>query len=350
MERRPCGKTGLKLSVLGAGCWAYGGGSYWGEQNQADVDAVVHRALELGINYFDTAEAYNEGRSEESLGKAIRGLTREQLIVGTKVSPSNCYPQTLVEHCEASLRRLGTDYIDLYMIHWPIHPHSIRHFTQDQAIIDRPPRIAEALDTLKKLRQQGKVRHVGVSNFAQPRLEEALRLYPDLVANELPYSLLTRAIELEIIPFCQAQGVGVIGYMTLLQGLLANIYRTLDEVPPYQRRTRHFDCRRCELTRHGEDGAEAETNATLAEIRAIARDCGRTMPELAIQWALAGAGITCALVGARNTKELEQNVQAAAQPLPAELLTQLNAVTQPLLDKLGPGFDYYENGKLDRTR
>jgi len=349
VERRICHNTVLELSVLGAGCWAFGGGAYWGDQNQKDVDAVVRRSVELGINYFDTAEAYNGGRSEESLGLALQGLPREQWVIGTKVSPSNCYPTVLAEHCEASLRRLRTDYIDLYMIHWPIHAHSIRHFTQDAEVIAHPPRVDEAFATLQKLRSQGKIRHIGVSNFARPRMEEAIRLCPELAASELPYSLLTRAIELETMPFCQRRGVGVIGYMTLLQGLLADIYQTLDDVPPYQRRTRHFDCRRCEFTRHGEHGAEVQTNAALAGIREVAVGLGRSMPEVAIQWALAGDGITCALVGARNIQELEANVHAAGQTLPADALTQLNEATQPLLDRLGPGFDYYESAALDRT-
>ena len=145
MELRRCGNSDLTLSTLGFGCWSFGGGTYWGDCNQADADAVVRRAVELGINYFDAAEAYNAGRSEEALGKALRGIPRDKVIVGTKVSPSNCYAETLPQHCEASLRRLGLDYVDLYMIHWPIHPHSIRHFTSDEAVIRNPPTVARGV-------------------------------------------------------------------------------------------------------------------------------------------------------------------------------------------------------------
>ena len=184
MEKRLCKNAGLELSVLGTGCWAFGGGEYWGHQDQKDVNSVVRESVNLGINYFDTAEAYNEGRSETSLGEAITGIPRDKIIIGTKISPSNCYKDKLIEHCEASLKRLQTDYIDIYMIHWPIHPHSIRHFTKDIRIIENPPEIAEALDTLRELKQQGKIRNFGVSNFSRNRLKNLP--VEEIAVNELP--------------------------------------------------------------------------------------------------------------------------------------------------------------------
>ena len=236
------------------------------------------------------------------------------------------------------------------MIHWPIHPHSICHFTNDEAVIRNPPTVHEAFTALAKLRQQGKIRYIGVSNFAEARLEEALTFCPDIVANQLPYSLLTRAIELGTLPLCRARSMGVIGYMTLLQGLLADLYLTLDDVPPYQARTRHFNSRRSELVRHGEAGAETETAAALAGIRRIAKEAGMTMPELATKWALAGQGITCSLIGARKMSKLEENVRAATQPLSIDVVQRLNVITQPVLDKLGDSFDYYESFENNRTR
>jgi aryl-alcohol dehydrogenase-like predicted oxidoreductase len=337
------------VSAVGLGCWSFGGGSYWGECRQADADAVVRRAVELGITYVDAAEAYNEGRSEESLGKALTGIPRDRVIIGTKVSPSHCYAHTLPAHCDASLRRLGVDYVDLYMIHWPIHSHSIRHFTSDASVVRNPPTIEEALTALQKLREQGKIRYIGVSNFAEARLEETLAVCPDLVVNQLPYSLLMRASELGILPLCRDRGIGVIGYMTLLQGLLADLYPTLDDVPPHQARTRHFNATRSPLIRHGESGAEDETNAALTGIRRIAKDAGMTMPELAIKWALAGPGISCCLIGARRVTKLEENVCAATKPLAPDIIRQLNRATQPVLDKLGNSFDYYESFENNRT-
>jgi aryl-alcohol dehydrogenase-like predicted oxidoreductase len=340
----------LTLSALGLGCWSFGGGTYWGDCDQADADAVVRRAVELGITYFDAAEAYNAGRSEESLGKALVGVPRERVIIGTKVSPSNCYARTLPGHCEASLRRLGLEYVDLYMIHWPIHPHSIRHFSRDAAIIASPPSDVEAFSALAELKRQGKIRHVGVSNFAGSRLEEAVRIFPDIVVNQLPYSLLTRAVERDILPRCHRLGIGVIGYMTLLQGVLTDLYPTLADVPPHQARTRHFSRRRSELIRHGENGAEEETTQALAEIRRIAREAGLTTAALAIKWALAGQGVSCCLIGARKVAKLDANVRAMAGPLSPEIIRALNAATQPLLDTLGDGFDYYESVANNRTR
>ena len=350
MELRSCGNSVLRLSALGAGCWSFGGGEYWGEQSQKDANDIVHRAAELGISYFDTAEAYNDGRSEQSLGKAIKGLNREKLVIGTKVSPSNTYPETLVEHCEASLKRLNTDYIDLYMVHWPIHSHSIRHFTKDEHVINNPPKVKDAFEGLKKLQEQGKILHIGVSNFGVERLKQAQNCGVQIVINELPYSLLTRAIEFEILPYCVENGVGIIGYMTLLQGLLADIYPTLDDVSVWQRRTRHFNRKTCELCRHGEDGAEEQTNQALADIRIIAKQCGLTMPQIAVKWALANKAISCALAGARNIKELEDNVRTASQPLDHRIVEKLNIATQPLLEKLGSSFDYYESITCDRTK
>ncbi len=349
MELRQCGDSDLKLSVLGAGCWAFGGGKYWGDQSQKDADAVVQRSVELGINYFDTAEVYNDGASESSLGVALKGVRREDVVVGSKISPSNCEPATLIEHCEASLKRLGTDYIDIYMVHWPIHPHSVGHFTDDQGVIADVPSTEAAFETLGKLQEQGKIRHAGVSNFGADWLERAQATGVTIAVNELPYCLLTRGIETEALPYCRTHGVGVIGYMVLMQGVLADLYPTLADVPEWQRRTRHFSCTRSELTRHGGPGAEDETNQALADIRAIAKECGMTMVEVAVKWAVANKAVTCALVGARNRTELEANVRAVSEPLAPEIVEKLNAVTAPVMEALGPGFDYYESVENDRT-
>jgi len=347
MEKRICKNSGLELSVLGTGCWAFGGGDYWGDQNQNDVNDVVHASVDLGINYFDTAEAYNEGRSESSLGKAIRGIPRDKLLIGTKVSPSNCYKETLIGHCEASLERLQTDYIDLYMIHWPIHPHSIRHFTSDIQIIKNPPTLVEALEALQILKQQGKIRNFGVSNFSFNRLKDMP--LEQVSVNELPYNLLCRAIEYDALPICEGNGIGVIGYMALLQGILADIYPSLNEVPVWQRRTRHFNCLSTKECRHGEKGVEDETNVALADIRRICKETGLSMPELAIKWILKNPAITCTLVGSRNIQELEANVKAVICPLEKEIKDELDRITLPVMKKLGNHFDYYESAANDRT-
>ena len=313
------------------------------------MERTVRRCIDLGVTYFDTAETYNEGRSEESLGLALESVPREEVLIGTKVSPSNTEPDTLVAHCEASLRRLKTDYVDIYMIHWPIHPSSIRHFTDDEEVVANPPSEEEAFEAMYRLQKAGKIRYVGVSNYGVERLERARGYGVDISANELPYSLLTRAIECDILPYCRKSGVGVIGYMTLLQGVMAGIYPTLRDVPPHRRRTRHFGSEGSALARHGDQGAEAETNRALERIRLICAELGMTMPDIAIKWVLASESITSALVGTTRLTHLESNVRAAEEPLPSEIFQRLNAVTQPLWEKLGPSFDYYESPENDRT-
>lgn len=343
---RRCGSSELMLPVLGVGCWAFGGGDYWGPQSQTEVDAVVRYAVEHGCNFFDTAEAYNGGASETALGSALRGIPRDQALVCTKISPSNTAPKTLVAHCEASLRRLQTDYIDLYMVHWPITAHSIHHFAPGA---NEVPSVEGAFATLQELRRAGKIRHIGVSNFGPAQLTEAVATGAPIAVNELPYSLLTRAIEHTILPLCRARGVGVLGYMALLQGVLSDRYTSLDELPEYRRRTRHFDSRKTPLSRHGLTGCEPETTAAVTAIRAIAQRVGLPTSDLALKWAIAGEGITCSLCGSRNVAALQANLKAAAEPLDPALIAELNRATAPLLAALGPSFDYYENPAHDRT-
>ncbi len=348
-EYRRCGTSGLRLSVIGLGCWSFGGGNYWGAQDQHDVNAVVHAALDCGINYFDTAEAYNEGRSESALGAAIKGLRREDLIIGSKITPANCYPGSIAAHCEATLARLGTDYLDLYMVHWPIHPHSIRHYTSDPAVLADPPSAQQAFEALEKLRQSGKIRHIGISNYSRTRIDEDVPADVPIAANQLPYNLLCRAIEFDTAACCAEKGIGIVSYMTLLQGILSGAYARLADIPEMRRRTRHFNSAGTPLCRHGEGGFEAETAAALEAIRAIAAEAGLSMAELSTRWAVANRHIACALIGARNIGQLMSNVQAVQEPLDAALVERLNLATDALKEKIGNHADYYESAANDRT-
>jgi len=347
METRACGASGLRLPVLGLGCWSFGGGDYWGPQDQADVDAVVRRAVDAGISYFDTAEAYNDGRSEASLGRALRGVPRDKVVVGTKVSPSHARPADLRRSCEASLARLGTDVIDLYMVHWPITLPAIRHF--DPHAIEAPP-IDDAFATLRRLRDEGKIRHAGVSNHSLARLDEARRHCPAIAVNELPYNLLSRAIEPEVLPGCATRGIGVIGYMALLQGVLTDARADLASIRPWQRRTRHFDAAKAPAARHGGSGYEDEMRRTLAAVSDLCRELGRPLSEVALAWTTARPDMTCSLVGCRTVAQLDANLRALEKPLEFEVVAALGAVTEPLREQMGPSFDYYEAPESDRTR
>lgn len=346
---RPAGDSGLELSVYGVGCWSFGGGDYWGPTDQETADTIVRRALELGINYFDTAEAYNGGRSEESLGRAIRGFPREDVVIGSKVGPGNAYAGTLEKHCEASLRRLGTEYIDVYMLHWPLNRQSILSFPGDSSRADSPPSVEEVAEGLLKLKDQGKIRHIGVSNFSVGWLERMVEAGAKPAVNQVGYNLFSRAIEYELIPYSRETGIGIIGYSVLLQGVLADRYPKLETVPPLYARTRHFSSSRSEHIRHGGPGAEAEMQEALAEVRAIAEELGRPMSEVAIAWSVHDPAVTCVIAGSRSTKRLEENARGAAQPLPEDALRRLDQATRVLKEKLGPSLDLWESPEKDRT-
>lgn len=263
MKKYTIGTARIELSALGMGCWAYGGGSYWGSQAQRDVNDIVNLALDQGLNYFDTAEVYNNGASEESLGIALKGR-RHQAVIGSKVSTSNVKPQALRQHCEASLLRLGTDYIDIYMLHWPVNPKAIEHFSDDPALIASPPSVEEAFCTLAELKKEGKIREIGLSNHGVEQMKEVLGFCPDIAVNELPYNLISRAIEAEILPFCIERSIGVLGYMAFQQGILTGAFEDLSQVAPPQAHSRHFHFSRGkELSRHSETGAEPEIQALL---------------------------------------------------------------------------------------
>jgi myo-inositol catabolism protein IolS len=347
VETRPCGHSGLQLPAIGLGCWAFGGGEYWGAQSQDDVDEVVHAALDLGITYFDTAEAYNGGASETSLGLALRGR-RERAIIGSKVSPNNTAPAVLREHCETSLHRLGTDWIDVYFVHWPINSNAIRHFTSDATLLAHPPDLRAAFETLEQLKREGKIRHYAVSNFGVRQLAEVVELGFQPAADELAYNLLMRGIETEVLPWCRDHGIGVLGYSALMQGLLSGNFRSIAELPPPRTRTRHFAGTR-KGSRHGGPGFEADTMAAVEAVRGIAAELGAPVSDVAIAWAVANPAVTCTIVGCRNRQQLEENARALALSLSPAAVARLSGATAQLMAELGPHIDYYQSIEDSRS-
>ena len=347
MQTRSCKSSSLTLPVLGVGCFSFGGGTYWGAQSQSDVNEVVAAAINLGVNFFDTAETYNGGASELALGEALRGR-RDRTVICTKIQPDHCYRDEVRRHCEASLARLQTDRIDIYMIHWPLNPSSLRHYTNDERRLAHPPAIQEALHALDELRREGKIRHLGVSNFGVAQLAEALGTGVPLGLNELPYNLLSRGIEPELLPACERHGLGVLGYTPLAQGLLSGKFASFDELPPIRTRTRHFRGDRIGA-RHGGPGFEAETFAALENLRSAAERAAIPLADLALAWAVANPAITCTLVGARNRAQLEANVRAAQLVLSPALRAELSSLTDSLLIKLGNGVDYHQSLEDSRS-
>ena len=244
MEYRKLGRTDMDVSVVALGCWALAGGFNWGPQDEADSVAAVHAALDADINFFDTAEGYGEGgTSEQILGKALPAR-RQDVVIATKVSSTHLVPADVHKACDASLKRLRTDIIDLYQIHWP----------------SRTVPLADTLGALDELKDAGKIRAFGVSNFGPQDLGELLAISrPE--TNQLPYNLLWRAIEHDVQAMCtetetEAEiGIGIICYCPILQGLLLGKFNSADEVPADRARTKHFSKDRPQ-TRHGQPGRE----------------------------------------------------------------------------------------------
>lgn len=348
MKRNYIGASKIELCSLGMGCWAYGGGDYWGSQAQQDVNEIVGLALDRGINYFDTAEVYNDGESERSLGLALKGR-RSEAVIGSKVSTSNVRPHVLRRHCEMSLKRLQTDYIDIYMLHWPVNPKAIEHFSDDPALIANPPSIEETFDILLALKKEGKIREIGLSNHGVAQMQEVLRVCPEIAVNELPYNLISRAIEKEILPFCVEKSIGVLGYMAYQQGILTGMFQDISQVPAPQAHSRHFHCSRGgALSRHTEPGAEQEMQALLTVIDNIAGELGVPAATVSLSWAMKKQGVASTLVGSRNREQLLDNIAAAEFVLPEEAYRALNSASQPVLEVLGDNPDFYQNREESR--
>ncbi|MBZ5856427.1 aldo/keto reductase [Flavihumibacter profundi] len=341
MELIKLGKSGIAISPMTIGCWSFGGGAYWGNQSQKDVDEVVHAAIDMGINCFDTAELYNGGESEKSLGLAIQGY-RPKIVICSKISPSNC--RNVRKHCEESLQRLKTDYIDIYMVHWPLHAHSLKHFTKDTGIINNPPTAAAVFNQLNELKKAGLIRSIGISNFGVTQMKEAVDTAVQVDVNEMPYNILSRAIELEVAPFCLQEKISLIGSMGLQQGLLTGKYRSAGEVPYNQAHSRHFANQRGNGTsRHGGTGEEAEVFKILDELRVLSEELQINMTQVSIAWIMAKPFIASTLVGSRTIDQLKTNVAACSIELSKDVVAEIDRISQTLLTKLGPSPDYYES-------
>lgn len=322
MQYTTLGHSKLSVSTYALGCWSFAGGRYWGEQDEAISIATVNAALDAGINFFDTAEAYETGTSERVLGKALLGQ-REKAIIATKVAANHLAANDVVAACEESLRNLQTDYIDLYLIHWP----------------NWNVPLAETVGALEKLKGEGKIHEIGVCNFGVQDLTEMLKLYP-IATDQLPYNLLWRVIEREILPMCRANHVGLMCYSPLAQGLLTGRYNAAAEVPDGLARTRHYSSTRAQAI-HGEAGAEAEVFAALAEIKSIAAELEQPMAAVSLAWLRQQSGVATILVGARSPEELHWNLPALNLQLTPEVIQRLNTVTEPVKAKLGNNPDMW---------
>lgn len=333
MKYNSLGPENLKVSAIGVGTWSFGGGegSYWGAQSQRDVDALVAEALEHGINFFDTAFGYNAGQSEISLGMALQGK-REQAVICDKLP----IQEDLAGYEEAvvgGLRRLGTEYVDLLMIHWP---------TRDRALLE------QNLAALERMRQKGYIRQVAVSNFGLETLAMARDMGIQVAANEFAYNLLCRAIEYDILPYCQAEGIGIAAYMPIMQGILTGKYGDIQSIPENRRRSIQFRAQGNPLARHGGPGAEAEVLQVLDTLRDQSEQTQVPAGDLALAWCIAKPGIATTIVGCRNAAQLRQNAAAADLDVPASVLKALDDASQPLKAAVGNEPDIWMSGAQSR--
>jgi aryl-alcohol dehydrogenase-like predicted oxidoreductase len=302
------------------GCWGIGGGYTWGEQDEKASIETIRTAVDLGINLFETAEFYGEGYSEEVVGKGLQGL-RAKVMIATKVWVDNLAKDKIVASCEGSLKRLQTDYIDLYQIHWP----------------SREVPVEETLGAMEQLKKAGKIRNIGVSNFGVNDLSCALAA-GDIVTNQMAYSLLFRAIEHEIRDKCIASDVALLAYSPLAQGLLTGKFKSPKDVDDERARLRFYSKDRSG-TVHDEEGYEEEVFEAIGKIRAICDEMAAPMAHVALAWVLQQPGIQAVLAGARNPDQITMNTKAADLVLSADVIKKLNAATDTLKYSMGPNAD-----------
>jgi aryl-alcohol dehydrogenase-like predicted oxidoreductase len=310
VEYRNLGRSGLQVSAVGLGCNNFGR-----RCDPAQTAAVVGKAIELGVTFFDTADIYGpRGLSEEYLGRALEGHRREVVLATKFVGPMGEGPlwggasrRYIFEAVDASLRRLGTDYVDLYQVHFP----------------DVRTPIEETLRALDDLARAGKVRYYGCSNFAGWQVVEAQwtartqHLAP-LVSAQNQYNLLDRRIERELVPACKAYGLSVLPYFPLANGFLTGKYRPGQPAPEGTRLA----------TGMGERVLTQENFAQLEKLEAFAESRGHGMLELAIGWLASQPHVASVIAGATKPEQVEHNVKAAEWRLTAEELAEVDRVTQ----------------------
>lgn len=293
MRTRQLGCSDMKITPLGIGTWAIGGpeGNYnWGPQDDKDSIEAIHRALDLGMNWIDTAAAYGKGHSEEVVGKAIRGLPSKPYVF-TKNSLAwkedkvvfNCLKaDSIRRECEESLRRLGVEALDLWQIHWP----------------NPDPDIEEGWGEMAKLRKAGKVRWIAVSNFSVSQMKRAQAIAP-ITSLQPPYSAIRRDIDAEILPFCAKENIGVIPYSPMQAGLLSGKMskERVGNLAPGDWRRNNENFKEPELSK----------NLALQEVfRKIAVRHGHPAGVAAIAWVLRRSEVTGAIVGVRNARQVEE--------------------------------------------
>ena len=324
MEYRTLGRTGVKVSPLCLGAMMFG---TWGNADHDDSVAIIHAALDAGVNFIDTADVYSGGESEEIVGKALADR-RDSVVLATKVSsPMGSDPnhrvgsrRWIIQECENSLRRLGTDYIDLYQIHRP----------------DPDTSIDETLGALTDLVRHGKVRYLGSSTFPPSAIVEAQwtverRARERFVCEQPPYSMLTRGIEAEVLPTCEKYGMGVMAWSPLAGGWLSGRWRTGSddlssrraERMPHRATREHYDM--------SVPGNQAKLEAATA-LGDLAEDAGMSLIHMALAFVTRHPAVTSAIIGPRTLRHLDSQLGAADVVLDEDVLDRIDAIVDPGLN------------------
>ncbi|HSM86674.1 MAG TPA: aldo/keto reductase [Candidatus Limnocylindrales bacterium] len=312
MQTRQLGNSNLQITPIGIGAWAMGGGDWafsWGPQEDNQSIAAIHAALDAGVNWIDTAAIYGLGHSEEVVGKALAGRAKRPYVF-TKCSlvwndqrqiSRSLKAASIRRELEASLRRLRLEMIDLYQIHWP----------------DPEPDIEEGWQTLAQLQKEGKVRHIGVSNFNVAQMKRVQKIAP-VASLQPPYNIVTSDIEKEVLPFCREQKIGVIVYSPMKSGLLSGkmTRERIAQLPPDDFRPRTVSFKEPLLTR----------NLGLVEVlRGIGDRHGHTPGDVAIAWTLRDPVVTGAIVGMRSAGQASQVVRAADFRLSPDEISEIES-------------------------
>jgi myo-inositol catabolism protein IolS len=310
MERRALGTSGIEITPVIMGTWQ-AGKTMWAGIDDRETTEAIRAAFDAGITTFDTAEYYGKGHSERILGKALAPL-RDRVVLATKVFPDHLRYDQVVEACHRSLKNLATDFIDLYQIHWPAGSFNTK-----------PVPIEETMRALNDLKEQGKIRAIGVSNFSRAQLEEACR-HGVIVSLQPPYSLFWRHVEQDAMPLCRQKNITVLAYSPMAQGLLTGKFGKGHKFAKGDHRARN--------KLFSQEHAERVQRA-LDELRPIAERRGITLGQLALAWVITHPG-TCAIAGARSVEQVLENARAAEVRLTPSELAEMDSIGRRVTDRL----------------
>jgi aryl-alcohol dehydrogenase-like predicted oxidoreductase len=310
MEYRKLGSSDLNVSVIGYGAWGIGGAPFWSSEGDNVSIKSIQKAYDVGINFFDTAPVYGFGLSERLIGKALKPV-RDKVVLATKCGlrwekeqlgsiSKLASRESILEEIDQSLERLDTDYIDLYQVHWPDGktPHE------------------ETMGTLLEIQKQGKIRHIGVSNYSVEQMQECLKTGP-LVSLQPEYSLLQRSIEKETVPFCLIHNIGIIAYSPLASGVLTG---------KYDKDTKFKDWRSKGIIGEFTGEAFVKNIEKVEKFKKVAESQKRTCAQMAVNWVIHQPGVASALVGVKNDRQVEENLKSVGWKSGASVCDQIDKI------------------------